>query len=48
MGGFSFIDLDTPLWIARDPMRGPVRFGRGGWYDLSSVKAGIGVSPKLP
>jgi L-alanine-DL-glutamate epimerase-like enolase superfamily enzyme len=48
VGGFEFIDLDTPLWLARDPMKGPVRFGPGGWYELTSVKAGIGVAPRLP
>lgn len=45
LGGFSFIDLDTPLWFARDPMKG-VKMGRGGVYDLSSVRAGIGVTPR--
>ena len=45
LGGFSFVDLDTPLWFARNPMRG-VQFGRGGVYDLSRVKAGIGVVPR--
>lgn len=45
LGGFSFVDLDTPLWFARQPMRG-VSFGRGGLYDLSRVRAGIGVEPK--
>ncbi len=45
LGGFSFIDLDTPLWFSRDPMRG-VRMGRGGVYDLSRVASGIGVTPK--
>ncbi|HBL15882.1 MAG: hypothetical protein A2X36_06830 [Elusimicrobia bacterium GWA2_69_24] len=44
-GGFSFVDLDTPLFLAADPMRGP-RILRGGVYDLSGVRAGIGVTPK--
>lgn len=44
LGGFAFVDLDTPLWLSRDPMRG-VTFGRGGVYDLSRVAAGIGVVP---
>ncbi len=44
LGGFSFVDLDTPLWFKRDPMTG-VRLGQGGVYDLSRVKAGIGVRP---
>lgn len=45
LGGFSFVDLDTPLWFAKDPMRG-VTLGPGGVYDLSKVKAGIGVAPR--
>jgi L-alanine-DL-glutamate epimerase-like enolase superfamily enzyme len=45
LGGFSFVDLDTPLWFASDPMKG-VSIGRGGVYDLSKVKAGVGVFPK--
>lgn len=45
VGGFSFIDLDTPLWFARDPMRG-LSLAHGGVYDLSTVKAGVGVAPR--
>ncbi|MBI4370997.1 MAG: dipeptide epimerase [Elusimicrobia bacterium] len=44
LGGFRFIDLDTPLWLKKDPARG-VRLGRGGVYDLSRVRAGIGSEP---
>jgi L-alanine-DL-glutamate epimerase-like enolase superfamily enzyme len=44
LGGFAFIDLDTPLFLAKDPMRGP-RLRPGGVYDLSRVASGIGVSP---
>ncbi|MFA6031091.1 MAG: enolase C-terminal domain-like protein [Elusimicrobiota bacterium] len=44
-GGFRFVDLDTPLLFKKDPMRG-VRIQRGGVYDLSRVKAGIGVVPR--
>lgn len=47
-GGFEFIDLDTPLWLAEDPMSGPPFLGRGGVYDLRSVKSGIGCRPKDP
>jgi L-alanine-DL-glutamate epimerase-like enolase superfamily enzyme len=47
LGAFRVVDLDTPLWLARDPARG-VRFGRGGVYDLSRVRAGIGCAPRLP
>lgn len=44
LGGFAFVDLDTPLWLARNPCTG-LGFGRGGVYDLTPVKAGIGVRP---
>jgi L-alanine-DL-glutamate epimerase-like enolase superfamily enzyme len=43
-GGFGFVDLDTPLWLKRDPTRG-LRLAHGGVYDLSSVRSGIGVTP---
>jgi L-alanine-DL-glutamate epimerase-like enolase superfamily enzyme len=45
LGGVKFVDLDTPLWLSSNPTRG-IGFGRGGVYDLSTVKAGIGVVPK--
>lgn len=45
LGGVSFVDLDTPLWLSENPTRG-IGFGHGGEYDLSGVKAGIGVVPK--
>ncbi len=45
LGGVAFVDLDTPLWLAENPTRG-IGFGEGGVYDLSSVKAGIGVVPR--
>lgn len=44
LGGFSFIDLDTPLWFARNPMQG-LSLSRSGLYDLSPIHAGIGVRP---
>ncbi|MCX5787477.1 MAG: dipeptide epimerase [Elusimicrobia bacterium] len=44
LGGFAFVDLDTALWFTRDPMRG-LKLGPGGTYDLSAVKAGVGVAP---
>ncbi|MDD5305224.1 MAG: enolase C-terminal domain-like protein [Elusimicrobia bacterium] len=44
LGGVKFVDLDTPLWLSNSPTRG-VGFGPGGVYDLSGVKAGIGVVP---
>lgn len=45
LGGFDFVDLDTPLWLASEPTRG-LTFGPGGVYDLTTVKAGIGVVPR--
>jgi L-alanine-DL-glutamate epimerase-like enolase superfamily enzyme len=45
LGGFDFVDLDTPLWLAHQPTRG-LSFGKGGVYDLATVKTGIGVLPK--
>ncbi len=47
VGGFDFVDLDTPLWFARQPMRG-VGMGPGGVWDLSGVRAGIGAVPGTP
>jgi len=44
-GGFAVVDLDTSLWLAERPTRGP-DFGRGGRWDLSGVRAGIGVVPR--
>ena len=44
LGGFEFVDLDTPLWLAREPMKG-LAMSRAGVYDLSSVVSGIGVIP---
>jgi L-alanine-DL-glutamate epimerase-like enolase superfamily enzyme len=45
IGGFGVVDLDTPLWLKRDPTRG-LRLRRGGVYDLAAVRAGIGVTPR--
>jgi len=45
LGGFSFVDLDTPLWLRKDPTKG-LRLARGGVYDLARVRAGIGVLPR--
>ncbi|MFI5345876.1 MAG: enolase C-terminal domain-like protein [Elusimicrobiota bacterium] len=44
VGGFGVVDLDTPLWLKRDPTRG-LRIARGGVYDLAPVRRGIGVTP---
>ena len=42
LGGFQFIDLDTPMLLAEDPFSGGY-VQRGGIYDLSSVRAGLGI-----
>lgn len=42
LGGFSFIDLDTPMLLAEDPFVGGYE-QRGGIYDLSGVKSGLGI-----
>ncbi len=42
LGGFSFIDLDTPMLLAADPFIGGFE-QHAGVYDLSSVKSGLGI-----
>lgn len=42
LGGFSFIDLDTPMLLADDPFTGGYA-QRGGVYDLTGVERGLGV-----
>jgi L-alanine-DL-glutamate epimerase-like enolase superfamily enzyme len=42
LGGFSFIDLDTPMLLATDPFTGGFE-QHGAVYDLSQVKSGLGV-----
>jgi L-alanine-DL-glutamate epimerase-like enolase superfamily enzyme len=44
-GGFSFVDLDTPLFMADAPLTGGMRY-RGGTIDLGHIEAGHGVSPR--
>jgi len=44
LGGFDFIDLDTPFFMAERVTRGSY-MSPSGVYDLSKVKAGIGVQP---
>ena len=44
LGGFDFIDLDTPFFIKEDQASRPYLSSRG-VYDLRPVKAGIGVIP---
>ena len=42
LGGFSFIDLDTPMLLAEDPFTGGFE-QHSGVYDLSQVKSGLGI-----
>ncbi len=42
LGGFSFVDLDTPMLLAEDPFTGGYE-QQGGVYELSNVKAGLGI-----
>ena len=44
LGGFEFVDLDTPLWFKNDPMKG-VKIKWAGTYDLAPVRSGIGTMP---
>ena len=45
LGGFDFIDLDTPFFIKASGMRGASFLSKDGVYSLDRVKAGIGVTP---
>lgn len=45
LGGFDFIDLDTPFFIKDSGLRGASFLSRDGVYSLGGVKAGIGVRP---
>lgn len=45
LGGFSYIDLDTPMLLAEDPFVGGYA-QRGGIYDLSGVTSGLGIERK--
>ena len=47
LGGFDFIDLDTPFFIKGSGMRGAGFISRGGVYSLDKIKAGTGVVPDL-
>lgn len=44
LGGFRFVDLDTPLFLAENPFHGGFQM-RGGVIDLSHIPAGHGVEP---
>ena len=45
LGGFGYIDLDTPMLLAEDPFMGGYE-QRGGVYDVSGVKSGLGIERK--
>jgi L-alanine-DL-glutamate epimerase-like enolase superfamily enzyme len=45
LGGFSFIDLDTPLFLAENPFSGGYA-QQGGTLDLRPIAAGHGVAPR--
>ncbi len=42
LGGFQFVDLDTPMLLAEDPFTGGYQ-QRGGVYDLANVQRGLGI-----
>jgi L-alanine-DL-glutamate epimerase-like enolase superfamily enzyme len=42
LGDFRFVDLDTPMLLADDPFRGGYA-QKGGIYDLSEIKSGLGI-----
>jgi L-alanine-DL-glutamate epimerase-like enolase superfamily enzyme len=44
-GGFSFVDLDTPLFMAENPFDGGMLY-EGGVLRLEQIAAGHGVIPK--
>jgi L-Ala-D/L-Glu epimerase len=44
LGGFDFVDLDTPWFMAQNPFEGGY-IARGGTLDLTHIEAGHGVRP---
>ena len=45
LGGFSFVDLDTPLFLAEDPFQGGYA-QRGERMDVTVIERGHGVEPR--
>ncbi|MDD2804742.1 MAG: dipeptide epimerase [Elusimicrobiales bacterium] len=45
LGGFDFIDLDTPFFIKDSGMKGASFLSSDGVYSLDKVRAGIGIRP---
>ena len=46
LGGFDFIDIDTPFFIKDSGLKGYSFLSKDGVYSLDRVKAGIGVEPR--
>ena len=46
LGGFDFMDLDTPFFIKDSGLTRPSFLSRDGVYSLDRVRAGIGVEPR--
>jgi L-alanine-DL-glutamate epimerase-like enolase superfamily enzyme len=46
LGGFEYVDLDTPMLLAEDPFSGGWE-QRGSTLDLAGIAAGHGVTPKI-
>jgi L-alanine-DL-glutamate epimerase-like enolase superfamily enzyme len=44
LGGFSYVDLDTPLFMAKNPFEGGMIYNRG-TIELAQIEAGHGVTP---
>jgi L-alanine-DL-glutamate epimerase-like enolase superfamily enzyme len=42
LGGFRFVDLDTPMLLADDPFMGGYE-QRGGVYEVSAITRGLGI-----
>lgn len=45
LGGFEFVDLDTPMFLAENPFRGGFQ-QHGARLDLAAIEAGHGVTPR--
>jgi L-Ala-D/L-Glu epimerase len=45
LGGFRFVDLDTPMLLAEDPFTGGY-VQRGGVYDVSAIEKGLGIEKR--
>ncbi len=45
LGGFDFIDLDTPFFVKSKIMNSGAMIKRSGIYEINKVKKGLGVKP---